>query len=245
MAVMPSDKPEERPGPSTSDEIYAWLRNEIVTGQLKVGDRIPSETELCERWQTSRGTVRQALERLILLGIITKVRGSGSYVASSSRLLEDPLLLLVLFRDHDLIELLQFRRTLDVGAARLCAEMRTEEDLTAMHQALADMQLVLDGPGYSEADMAFHVAIARGTHNAIHMRFYQMLQIVLKQHITDLNRVLGASSSLSDHKQIMGAIEEHDGVLAGYFMQKHLDRTLRELYAVRSRETSVAKPEML
>lgn len=243
--MAPAEMPDERAGQTTSDEIYAWLRDQIVAGTLRVGDRIPSETELCERWQTSRGTVRQALERLILLGIITKVRGSGSYVASSSRLLEDPLLLLVLFRDHDLTELLQFRRTLDVGAARLCAEMRTGEDLAAMHAALADMQTVLDGPGYSEADMVFHVAIARGTHNAIHMRFYTMLQIVLRQHITDLNRVLGASSSLSDHVQIMGAIEERDGVLAGYFMQKHLDRTLRELQAVRAHGEKPPRNEML
>lgn len=219
---------------TTSDEIYTWLRDRIVDGTLKVGDRIPSETELCERWQTSRGTVRQALERLILLGIITKIRGSGSFVSdTSSRLLQDPLLLAILFKDQDIVELLLFRRTLDVGSARLCAENRTPEDLTELYRVFDTMQEAQSGHRYAESDMAFHMAIALGTHNAIHTRFYQMLQIVLKKQIEELNLVLGSSTSLEDHRRILTAIEEQDVMLAGYYMEKHLNRTLQELKAAR------------
>lgn len=219
---------------TTSDEIYTWLRDQIVDGTLKVGDRIPSEMELCERWQTSRGTVRQALERLILLGIIIKVRGSGSFVSdASSRLLQDPLLLSILFKDQDLLELLLFRRTLDVGSARLCAENRNESDMIELNAIFNIMQEEKNGPRYAEADMAFHMTIAQGTRNAIHLRFYQMLQLVLKHQIQELNFVLGASTSLEDHHRILSAIEEQDATLAGYFMERHLNRTINELKAVR------------
>jgi len=235
MSRQPHEIASDQLNPSASDEIYVWLRDQIVSGALNVGDRIPSETELCERWKTSRGTVRQALERLILMGIITKVRGSGSFVSdASSRLLQDPLLLSILFKDQDLLELLLFRRTLDVGATKLCAESRSETDMAELRAIFAVMQEEKSGTRYAEADMAFHMAIAKGTHNAIHLRFYQMLQLVLKQQIQELNLVLGASTSLEDHRRILAAIEEQDALLAGYFMEKHLGRTIYELKAVRT-----------
>ncbi|MEJ1978070.1 MAG: GntR family transcriptional regulator [Acetobacteraceae bacterium] len=65
-------------------QIQEGLRQRIASGELRVGDRVPSDTELAEAFQTTRATVRQALSRLVFEGLIIRQVGRGSYVAPRS-----------------------------------------------------------------------------------------------------------------------------------------------------------------
>jgi GntR family transcriptional regulator, transcriptional repressor for pyruvate dehydrogenase complex len=216
-----------------SNSIYKSIEEQIINGELKPGNKLPSENELCRIWGTSRVTVRQALERLVSLGILHKVRGGGTYVSEpDTTIFLSPILPFVLFREENMIDFLEFRKIIELGSVRLCAEKRDEENLGNMKKCLDEMDRnykVDKNQPYAEADLEFHMEIARGSKNPLNVKVNEMLRHTLKNQQIQVNTVLGSTSSQKEHRNIFMAIEEQDAELAAYFMKKHLQRTVDEL----------------
>lgn len=216
-----------------SNQIYKSIENQIINSELKPGDKLPSENELCKRWNTSRISVRQALERLVSLGILHKVRGGGTYISEpDTTIFLSPILPFVLFRDENMIDFLEFRKIIEVGSVRLCAEHRDENNLENMKNCLEQMdknfKVEISQP-YAEADLEFHMEIARGSKNPLNVKVHEMLRHVMRKNQINVNAFLGSSSSRKEHHNIFIAIEEQNQELAAHFMQKHLQRTIEEI----------------
>lgn len=216
---------------SKSDLIYNHIESQIIQGELKSKDKLPTESELCEQWQTSRSSVRQALERLLALGILHKVRGGGTYVSAPDQsIFTDPLMPFVLFRDESLESILEFRKILEVGTIRLSAVFRSPENLEELGQLILAMkEPSINSESYAVLDLRFHMEIARASQNQIAVNVYQMLASILKKHQSELNRLLGMSFSVKEHENILLALKEGSPELSAYFMEKHLMRTISEL----------------
>ena len=218
---------------SISDEIYKDIEAKIVSGELKPGDKLPSENELCKIWSTSRISVRQALERMMVLGILKKVRGGGTYVSEPDlSIFLSPLLAFAIFREESVEDILTFRNIIEVGSVKLCAVNRDEDNLCMMRTYLNDMAASLnknDNQKFNRADFNFHMEVAKGSKNQINLKFNKMLCHVVQKNQIAINVTLGASTSIKEHWNIYNAIEEKDEKLAAYFMNKHLKRTVDEL----------------
>jgi GntR family transcriptional repressor for pyruvate dehydrogenase complex len=216
-----------------SNQIYKSIENQIINGELKPGDKLSSENELCKIWNTSRISVRQALERLVSLGILRKVRGGGTYVSEAdTSIFLSPILPFVLFRDENMIDFLEFRKIIEVGSVRLCAERRDEENLANMKKCLDEMDRnynVEKNQPYAEADLEFHMEIARGSKNPLNVKVNEMLRHAMRKNQIIVNAFLGSSSSQKEHHNIFIAIEDQNAELAAHFMHKHLQRTIEEL----------------
>jgi GntR family transcriptional repressor for pyruvate dehydrogenase complex len=219
--------------PSISDEIYLSIEAQLVNGELKTGDKLPSENELCRQWNTSRISVRQALERMVVLGILKKVRGGGTYVSEpDSSVSLSPLLAFAIFREESVEDILVFRSIVDVGSVKLCAVNRTDDNLEKLRYCLNDMQRccnLSNRTKFNEADLEFHMEIARGSKNPLNVKINEMLRHIVRKNQININDMLGASSSLQEHRNILAAIEEQDDELAMHFMRKHIQRTINEL----------------
>jgi GntR family transcriptional repressor for pyruvate dehydrogenase complex len=219
---------------SVSDEIYKDIKSQIIDGELKPGDKLPTENELCKLWNTSRVTVREAIERLGALGILKKVQGGGTYVNEpDSSIFLDPLLPFVIFREENIIDILKFRSIIEIGSAKLCAENRDEENLKNMQKYIDIMEESQnDKDKFVEADLEFHMEISRGSKNPINVKINELLRQTMVKHQMTLNKILGVSTSVKEHKNIYLAIEDKNPALAEHFIERHIQRAIDDLKKV-------------
>ena len=166
---------------SISEIIIESITEAIVSGELKKGEKIPTETELSEYFGVSRNTIREATKVLISLGILEIRRPEGTYVADGfNERIFNPLLYGLILEDGSSKSLLELRRVLEVGVAQLAVEHATAEDIAQIKAALTDFvralnNLPLDSEVILNKDLAFHAAIERAAHNPLMLKICRIV----------------------------------------------------------------------
>lgn len=206
------------------------LRAEITSGRLQPGERLPPEPELCKNSGVSRSTVREALRLLASQHLIVTTRGvtGGSFVAHPdaeqlSEALSTGLTLLTNAAEVGFGDLLELRRALEVPAAGLAAERRTEEQLVDLRGALFDPHLD-ELATMMTAHASFHGAIAAATGNAL----FELVTRPL-YHVTygeDVVEALPGDYWVridADHRELLNHIRIRDAPAAREASRRHLD----------------------
>lgn len=156
IEVMPfSPEPVRRP----REQVEKQLRDAIVSSTFKRGERLPSEAELSREFQVSRSTVREALRVLASEGLISKVPGAGggSFVQnvdheSLTNLISGSLETILKFGSLTMDEINDVRRMLEVPAARLAAQNRTEEQVAEFTRLIDRQNEMMSGPSRDARD---------------------------------------------------------------------------------------------
>jgi GntR family transcriptional regulator, transcriptional repressor for pyruvate dehydrogenase complex len=205
------------------------LREQITSGQLRPGQRLPTEPELCVRSGVSRSTVREALRLLTSQHLIVTTRGvtGGSYVAQpDAATLADSLSrgmgLLVTATRVGLNELMEVREMLEVPAAGLVARRHTEADLAGLAEAMFD-PLRDDLATRCAAQRAFHERLAAATGNPV----FELLARPLYTVANETEIAERASERLwrsvdADHRAILRAVATRDAAGAERAARRHL-----------------------
>jgi DNA-binding FadR family transcriptional regulator len=200
-----------RPTQSLTDEIVEWLSQEIRSGRLAPGAKLPSEKQLGLQFSVSRSVVREAVSHLKSEGMVSAQQGRGVFVnergARQTFRLEAPALDDAAGLEH-VIELLV---TIEAAAARYAALRHTPQDLKRMKQALVGLEyaIVNDKLG-DEEDFGFHQAIVDATKNP----HFGMLSDYLEQHVRRLIRQ-ARNNTATNYQDLVGAVqEEHRAILA-------------------------------
>ncbi len=223
-------------GEHLSSRIKSWIDG----GEFVEGARLPSESELAERFGVSRPIIREALSRLRSEGMIFSRRGSGSYV--QKRVEPDanaggqtpfgPIGSLAQVR-----KCYQFRATIEGDAAFYAAQNRSAEQLAQLQEALQKLEADVLGRAVGiGSDYGFHVAVARASGN-------EFFEVILKQLQTPIEFTINLARSLSltrtqehmmtiqgEHVAIYRAIETRDGETARRVMRSHLDNACTRIF---------------
>lgn len=151
-----------------ADQLYGQIFDQIASGRLNVGDKLPSEHEICEKFGVSRPVVREALLRLRADGLVTAHQGLGTFVS------HQPAPRLKTFSDVQnvgaYLRAQEVRVALEGDAARLAALRRTDEQLHKIGEAHAAFVEELEhGRVSPEADLAFHASIAEASGNDFYL----------------------------------------------------------------------------
>jgi DNA-binding FadR family transcriptional regulator len=165
------------------EQVIEQLRGQITSGAWPVGARIPTESELSQLTATSRNTVREAVQSLVHAGLLERRQGSGTYVLASSELAGAVSRRVASARHLDVLEV---RRTLEVGAARLAAVRRTPEDVALLGDLLGRRTLARqkgDVDSIVSMDVELHRAIARASHNPVLADLYDNLMGALQENV--------------------------------------------------------------
>lgn len=213
-----------------TDQVYELLLLDIARGAYRIGDRLPSEPQLCADFGVSRPVVREALARLRADNILRSRRGSGSYVTR-----EPSHTLVTLAPSGTVAEMLrahEFRLGMETEAAAIAAERRDMHDLDAMDRAVAALADALERDDVgAEADLEFHRAVALATRNHLFVQSIQMLSAPILTSITVARRVkqLGdrhrLNEVLAEHEEITAAIRDQKIDAARRAMHSHLARS--------------------
>lgn len=156
---------------SLVDQALDQLRQRINSGAWQVGERLPTEPELCAELGISRNTVREAMRVLAFSGLIEIRQGDGSYL----RALVDPLDTLKALSRCSLEQARETRHILEVEAIGLAALRRTDEDLAALREALGTSGSHYHGDldTYIACDLVFHRRLVDAAHNPTLSELYR------------------------------------------------------------------------
>lgn len=218
--------------PRLYEEIASEISEKIRSGELKAGDRLPSERTLAEKYGVSRAVIRESLRALEMTGCVESRVGAGTRIrVPSVSSLADPLSTAVALNGSLGGELIEVRRILETETAVLAARRRTEQQLTALEATIADMRADLERGGMGlEADERFHAILARAAGNSALNTMLEMCSGMLSGTRAITQAVKGAADmTLEDHGDILEAVRAQDERAARRLMRRHLDRALKNL----------------
>ena len=216
-------------------QVEEQLRQAILLGRFKQGERLPPETELAHQFGISRPTLREALGSLARAGLIRKVPGvsGGNFVNSVTpdslrEMLSDSMNTILRLGSLDVGEVNQVRRLLEVPAAQWAAANRTSADLALLSRTIKQQEAPIDGQNIVVDDLPFHAVIGRSSGNRL---LSALLSAV--HEVADSARFLDITAEIQretvkQHKSILGAIEDGDAKHAAESMALHLDYILAQ-----------------
>jgi GntR family transcriptional repressor for pyruvate dehydrogenase complex len=233
------------PREAPSVEIARRLLDYLFSGEIRPGDRLPSERQLAGSLGVGRSAVRDALRPLLLLGVVEARQGDGTYLRDpESSLLPQAVEWGLLLGDHATLDLIEARTYIEVAIAELAATRRSEADLERMWTELERMSAHdVDPREFSDADLAFHLAVARASGNSALLGTMSSIRSLLRVWI---DRVLSASSSTGpsyeEHVPIYEAIRNADPAGAASAMRAHMRSAQERLVETLDSAARVRRP---
>ncbi|MCR4805876.1 MAG: FadR family transcriptional regulator [Clostridia bacterium] len=224
--------------PDSSERYYEYVIDQIkamiMRGDLKCGDRLPSERELALRFNVSRVPIREAIKILEYTGVLDCSQGSGTYVKNlpAEELLTKTSTSSVVTR-HTVEQFLAVRIELEGFAAYLAAKNRTQEDLDAMRRTLQEVKYMRARVNSGEEDLmselreksqAIHYQIILAAHNEVLQGIYDNLHNLLEvsRQMTVHSGGAVSNNSILAHQAIFDKIERGDAAGAREMMSLHL-----------------------
>lgn len=208
------------------EQIAQQLQRMILDGLMKVGDKLPPERELAEMLQVSRGSLRDAIHTLELMGLVEARQGEGTVVCNpSANSLINPLAT-VLLRQRELIgDLLEFRRMIEPTLAARAAANAADQELAFMEDILRRQKEKVDqGELAIEEDSEFHYSIARAAGNSVVLKVLDAFMDLLRESRERSLQLEGRlQKSYTGHRRILNAIRRHDAPAAEAAMRQHID----------------------
>lgn len=211
---MAFNNPTRQQPITTADKVFEQIQFAIVEGEIAPGSKI-SEPELAKRFQVSRSTLREALNRLEKCHLIERKANVGSRVVECTV--------------KSLIEIYLVREALEGMACRLAAQNMTEDEIEQMKAMLnkhASAKALQDGVAYyqEEGDLDFHYKVILGSHNQelINILCGQLYHVIRMYRCQFGMNSPRASKAFDEHARIVEAIAERDGELAEILMRRHI-----------------------
>ncbi|MFE3448885.1 FadR/GntR family transcriptional regulator [Nonomuraea sp. NPDC059194] len=208
------------------ERIVEQVEQAVESGELRPGERLPSERDLMVQFSVSRSTVREALRVLQARGLVSSRPGdpNGAQVLPfSPAALHKSMTTLARVEELSLAELVQFRMVLEGAAYLLAARLHTPEQLAEMDDAIARMRAADGYESFGAADVDFHDAVARASGNKLIQICSDVVRSIVLNLIADKIRAPEQRRrSIAHHEEALSAVRAGDGPLAARLARQAL-----------------------
>lgn len=238
--------------PGLAEKVAQALMEEITSGGYAVGDWLPPEQALANRYGVSRTVLREAISQLKVEGLVRAHQGRGVMVIST-QLPQTFVLPTSKGASIDaVLQIVELRIAIEAEAAGLAAARRTGQDLREMKTAIEQMARAIGAKDVAlgiEADLRFHRALCEATKNPHYLSFYEFLSTYIRENITvsRQNSARGGQRSEAaqgEHTAIYDAIAAGDAERARSATRLHVENTAKRLAAIsREKLTQPSPPE--
>jgi GntR family transcriptional regulator, transcriptional repressor for pyruvate dehydrogenase complex len=207
------------------DIIIKQIKDLLISGQLKPGDKLPPERKLSEKLCVGRTHVREAIRKLEFYGILKTRPQSGTYVAAIGiSALESMISDILRIDSYSFQSLVETRVMLEINSIELACERRTKEDLIQMEVSLNNyLDKAVRGINAVDEDFLYHLSIAEAGKNKV---LKSLLLIIVPDILSNYSifKVCDTitSKSLEEHKDMLRWIKEKNAKKAGEVMREHL-----------------------
>ena len=216
-----------------ADQVFDQLHDLILRHMFKPGEKIMPERELAEAFQVSRTSVRDAIHKLVVMGMLEQRQGQGTFVRRPGGKTHAYMAKVMESQSATMQDLLEVRMGLECHAAALAAQRARDSDIEFLEKSLKEIEDgVHAGRMGSDADTQFHMAIAYATHNPLQVfimkQFHDFLAYGIKEN---LFRLYGESRQFEtiqqQHTQIMNAIKARDATGAYMATKRHIEYVIQ------------------
>jgi GntR family transcriptional repressor for pyruvate dehydrogenase complex len=222
---------------STAERIVENLITIIKYRNLKKGDKLPPERQLCEMIGVSRPILREALKALQVMNIIDIRQGAGAYIKSLEP--EDVVehLDIVFHLDSSLYhDLYEARRVIEASVAAIAAEKISGEDLALIEENIQQAAADIDNEqSFAERDLELHEVILKAAGNRVIPVFMQSinkLALLIRQKTNAMPNI--RKNTIKDHKAILMALKDHDPRESAAAMERHIRNVERAFFYERT-----------
>lgn len=168
------------------EQVVEQIKQMIIEGTLKKGDKLPTERDLAEQLKVSRTSVREALRALEVVGLVESRQGAGNYIRESfENSLFEPMSMMFLLEKGTPLEILEFRKVLEVEAAVLAAARIEKEEIEVLGILLDKMKACDDEDRSITLDKEFHYTIAKASKNLLIINILQVISQLIDEFIKD------------------------------------------------------------
>ena len=200
---------------SAVDEVFQVIQQQIVRGELPVGHRFPPQEVMAEQLGVSRSTIREAINKLTLLGFLAAKPGVGTtVVGDGSMALASAMSQNIFYSFDDVPKLLEARLYLEKAAARLAVLKASDENFQFMEHLLNLQEEALvqrDSPLFFDLDVRFHQALVEGSKNQMMIQFLGLILNGLSEFIREADsRQKVSKNALQYHKILFKHLKNRD-----------------------------------
>jgi DNA-binding FadR family transcriptional regulator len=211
---------------SVTDDAIEAIKQMIVEGELRPGDRLPREPDLAERLGLSRNSLREAVRALSLIHVLDVRRGDGTYVTSlEPSLLMDAMSFVVDFhRDDTVLQILEARRIIEPATTEMAALKMPMEDIQGLAELLDSLGDAPTMDELVESDLEFHRRIAAGSGNAVLASLVETLsgRTQRARNWRGLTQEGAVERTLGEHRAIQQALARRQPGIAGALATVHV-----------------------
>lgn len=206
-----------------AEQVQEQIYQYILNAPLAVGDKLPNEFKLAERFSVGRSTIREAVKLLISRGILEVRRGSGTYVVGLIPAASDPLgLRLITDKMALAMDLVNVRMLLEPGIAEMAALNAKQADIDKLRILCERIERKIEqGENYSEDDIAFHTCVAECSGNKVVEQLVPIIDTAVLMFVNVTHKML-TKETVMTHRAILEAINRHDPIGARSAMMMHM-----------------------
>ncbi|GFZ91245.1 HTH-type transcriptional regulator LutR [Paenibacillus marchantiophytorum] len=236
--TFPQIKPQKG-----SEIVMTHIKQQIQAGTYLPGAKLPTVDQLAANFEVGRSTIREAMSALKAMGWVDIRHGGGTFVSLTlpSEEGDNSGSGRFFYQTESFQEVLEVRKFIEAGCASLAAERRTEEDLRLLEVTIQEMEAAIGDESLSEqADIRFHLTIARASHNSLFVSMMESLTDRLQESMKESRRLwffaerASVELLIQEHKDIYEAIKLQHVKLAEDRVMQHIlkvDRVVHKLDA--------------
>lgn len=215
--------------PVKTTKIYEMVMEQIKDivkkGELKSGDKLPSERDLSEKLEVSRASVREALKALQMLGLIETKHGEGNFITANfeNNLLE-PLSIVFLLIGSKSKDIVELRKIIEPETAALAAKNITKEQLIELKEIMDELRDTTDEEKSASLDKKFHYKIAQASGNPLISTIMLSVSSLIEKNI-EKSKVHAINRNFVEkqHEEIYRALQTKNDTEAAIAIKKHLE----------------------
>lgn len=219
---------------SISEDIAQQIMDLIANGDLKPGQMLPTERDLCLNFGASRSSLREALRCLSIVGVLNARVGEGTSVAvNGEKFLGKVMEWRLVTEKHEIVSLMEVRKALEGLSASSAARRATKENIETLEQLLVEMKRATNDPkAFGVLDLEFHIELAKASGNSLVRDLVSMIRSQLARALTKVLPLPNALPlSYQEHSAVVEAIKREDPTAANEAMQEHLRRAIQRYNA--------------
>ncbi len=210
-------------------QVYEQIKNLLLDGYWKTGEKIPSENELCGMTGVSRMSVRTAVKSLIAQGFLVSRQGEGTFVVNFSTDLNMDVLVPILgLMDKNILEVLEYRKILEVGLLPKVFQNITQNDREVLKKNIEELENTPETEieKITELDLEFHRNLSSISGNSLVIRVSQILNNLFWKAMQETVITLGNQTGRYYHRKILDAILSNDLELTKSILEEHIQDTI-------------------
>ena len=218
------------------EKIIREIKLLIDSGQIPPGGRLPSERDMANLLNVSRSSLREALKALSILGIIENRHGDGNFItASSDDWPMEPLSIFLSVKRGAMLDLIDARQGLEITAAELAAQRRTDNDIARMQQAIQNMHTTQNKPElFYKHDLGFHLHLVAAAKNPIIADLLEKIYTLSDATRTEIHHLDShfhnyIGFDIGEHERLLQNIKARNHEEAVTCMTRHM-KSIRQRY---------------